>query len=387
MDANALRSSFVQRFRQAATTPAALAIVAVWIAACSPRHEPADRTDKTETAAASAPTSTPTIDPNDAANYRFLYAVYCNGRVDKLDLHTKQKLLSFELSERSGTPPGVAARPQPGVKGDACLARPVASVQTEDMARGQVRVVASGDLYRSNETGQQPFQLLTFVLPDWKLVGSLDLGRFDTLNATPPYLAPDAAGALKPQTDPARRLLADVSGYQGMLGLRAHEVIERSGDKVLINVEDKTAKSALPRAGIAHEKERRLVRLADPPNALSGVLRLAPGGSFVMRQINESKPITQKSDGKTSTALRVNNSGELRLYDAQGQVVATVVDKTIAGGWHCIALTPNGLAVYTDRRGGYRFVPLGRRFENALVWDSNLDDEAGARPGLVYSAR
>ncbi len=377
-----VNASHARRFKRIA-----LALISALIAACSPRNEPIDRADRSPVTPSSAAASRPTINPSDPANYRFLYVVYCSGRVDKLDLQTKQKLASIELSERSGNPPGVATRPLPGVNGDGCLARPVVSIQSEDMVNSRVNIVASRDLHRSSDDGRQSFQLLTFELPDWTLVSSVDLGRFDTLNGTPPYLAPDSTGALKPQIDPAPRVLANFSSLEGAKDVRPHEVVERSGDTVLMYIEDKNAKSVLPRAGVVYEKERRLVKLVDLPNVLSGEVRLAPGGAFVMRQINEATSLAQRRDAKTSNVSGVRNSGELRLYDIKGQSVATFIDKSIVGNWHCIALTPSGFAVYTDLRGDYRFVSLGRSFDNALVWSAKVNDDGGSRPGLVFHAR
>ncbi|XJC77325.1 hypothetical protein ACHFCA_14485 [Delftia tsuruhatensis] len=41
---------------------------------------------------------------NDQDPYRYLYTVYCNGTVDRLDLVQRSKVGSFQLSERSGSP-------------------------------------------------------------------------------------------------------------------------------------------------------------------------------------------------------------------------------------------------------------------------------------------
>src|SRR5260221_358491 len=59
---------------------------------------------------------------NDQDPYRYLYTVYCNGTVDRLDLVQRSKVGSFQLSERSGSPPAVAALAQPGVRPGGCLA-------------------------------------------------------------------------------------------------------------------------------------------------------------------------------------------------------------------------------------------------------------------------
>lgn len=84
----------------------------------------------------------------------------------------------------------------------------------------------------------------------------------------------------------------------------------------------------------------------------------------------------------------MRNTGELRVYrTADGQQVASVADARIGGAWHGIAITPSGWAVYTDRRGAYRFVALGRAFGTEPVQDEETDDLDGTRPGLVYSAQ
>ncbi len=108
-----------------------------------------------------------------------------------------------------------------------------------------------------------------------------------------------------------------------------------------------------------------------------------------------------------ATPVKVEATGELRLYGADGRQTRVLNQASLAGSvlarsqsrtldpdqpgtdndWFNVALTPDGLAVFTDRRGNYQFVALGQSFDSAPVMDGAQDDADGARPGLVYAAR
>jgi len=137
----------------------------------------------------SSPTTTNTFNPDDRTQYRYLYAVYRNGTVERLDLVQREKAGSFQLAERSGNPPAVAAVPIPGPSARAghCLACLVVTDDMQDQAAGVVHLVASGNLYRDNR-GRADFSLLTFTLPDWTLQYAWYLGNFDVLNGAEPRL-------------------------------------------------------------------------------------------------------------------------------------------------------------------------------------------------------
>ena len=104
---------------------------------------------------------------------------------------------------------------------------------------------------------------------------------------------------------------------------------------------------------------------------------------------------------------KVEATGELRLYGADGRQTRVLHQASLAGSvlarsrqgsldpdqprtdndWFNVALTPGGLAVFTDRRGNYQFIGLGQPFDSDPVMDDAQDDADGARPGLVYAAR
>ncbi|MGQ8876194.1 hypothetical protein ACUTR7_01715 [Delftia sp. NA_296.1] len=130
-------------------------------------------------------------DPTDRSQYRYLYAVYCNGRVDRLDLKNQAKTGSFQLSERSGKPAAIAALPRPGVRPGGCLARPVVTQDAQGSSDGLVNIIASSRL-DPDADGRKPYQLLTFALPGWTLQQARNLGSFDAL----PRLARAADGTL-----------------------------------------------------------------------------------------------------------------------------------------------------------------------------------------------
>jgi hypothetical protein len=58
-----------------------------------------------------------------------------------------------------------------------------------------------------------------------------------------------------------------------------------------------------------------------------------------------------------------------------------------AGHWLNIALTPDGLAVFSDPLGNYRFVELGHVFGIDPVAGLDTDDYDSPLPGLVYAAQ
>jgi len=143
------------------------------------------------------------LNPDDRSQYRYLYAVYCNGTVDRLDLVQRKKIDSFQLSERSGNPPAVVALPFPGpsARTGHCLARPVLTGGIQEQATGMVHIVASDN---RDFDGQRraDFSLLTFMLPDWTLQHVRELGNFSLLNGSEPRMlsAPDGSVALQART-------------------------------------------------------------------------------------------------------------------------------------------------------------------------------------------
>lgn len=337
------------------------------LAACSP-----------ETATTASPTGAPAT-TSGTKNAQHLYVVYCNGTVDHLDLAKQTKVASFQLSDRSGSPPAVAKLPAAGTRPDSCLARPV-SLTEAAQDKGMAFIVASARLLRDDTSGRMPYSLLNFSVPAWTLQGRQDLGSFDVLNGTPPRIARGSDGQLKPQPadiGTGSELHAELSQYEGGTTLTFATPLATSANTVLIGyTTPQDAKGAA--YALLHRTQRSFVPIEgvpgrDPEPALS----LAPGGQFVLhsvRAFNAKQGIRQLAA-----------TGELRLYGADGKLVSQQTDERVAGDWYPIALTPQGVAVYTDRQGNYRFVSLGRMFGTEPVQDPNTDDLDGTRPGVIYA--
>lgn len=338
------------------------------LAACSP-----------ETTTTASPTGAPATN-SGTKNAQHLYVVYCNGTVDHLDLAKQTKVASFQLSDRSGSPPAVAKLPAAGARPDSCLARPVSLTEALPQDEGMAFIVASAQLQRDDTSGRMPYSLLNFSVPAWTLQGRQDLGSFDVLNGTPPRIARGSDGRLKPQPadiDTAPELHAELSQYEGGTKLTFATPLATSANTVLIGyTASQDAKGAA--YALLHRTQRSFVPIegvpgGDPEPALS----LAPGGQFVLHSV---RAFNAKQGIRQLVA-----TGELRLYGADGKLVSQQTDERVAGDWYPIALTPQGVAVYTDRQGNYRFVSLGRMFGTEPVQDPSTDDLDGTRPGVIYA--
>lgn len=341
---------------------------------CSSREGEAARAQAAPRIAASS-----ALPPDNGAGTppRYLHVVYCNGVVDQLDLQEQRKVASFTLGERSGEPPAVARLPSTGIKPDSCLARPVNTDGHAPLAQHEVQLVAADQLYR-DDAGRKPYRLLRFSLPDWHLLQASDLGVFDVLNGSPPRLRRQADGTWLPAPESASPDAAELAGYQAAQGLAFAQTTQWSGDGALVAFAS-GGPPARAQAGLADRRQQLFARLEESADGTGAAWQLAPGGRYAQRQ-------TQKLPAPANAAP-LRNMGELRLYGADGQQLAQIRDERIAGDWHGIALTPNGLAVFTDRHGSYRFVTWLRTFGNEAVADLLTDDEDGARPGLVYSLK
>lgn len=338
-------------------------------------------------------------DPTDRSQYRYLYAVYCNGRVDRLDLKNQAKTGSFQLSERSGSPTAITALPRPGVRPGGCLSRLVVTQDAQGSRDGVVNIIASSRL-DPDADGRKPYQLLTFALPGWTLQQARNLGSFDAL----PRLARAADGALavQPQDkDTAAAMAAQAQAWTAADAMAWTSAQAWSAGNVLLIY-------ALPGqrgmgAALALGAEARIVHLAEflsGGNDIPPDLHLAPGGRFVLPSLKRSVPLGEG-------LRKVEATGELRLYGADGRQTRVLNQASLAGSvltrsrpgsldpdqprtdndWFNVALTPGGLAVFTDRRGNYQFIALGQPFDSDPVMDDAQDDADGARPGLVYAAR
>lgn len=327
-------------FRPART--ALLCAVAAWLVnACSP-----------------APAPVPKIATNNAST-RFLYVVNCDARVDKLDSSTRKLVESFLLSERSGSPPAVAAAPDR--KMDGCLAQRVVA----DSKGENVSLVAPKSA-RLDSDGLQEFQALTFVLPEWRLTATLPAGKMPEA----PRLELDASGRVHVLNDenwtPVTML--DLSKYKRQDAATGGLMLASSGNSVLLSL--LSAKSDKLAFALADTTALTVTRLENLPVTTAGHAHLAPGGGYVLVEATESP----QTDAKTT--------GALKLYDAAGNRVGEWADESIRN-MAFVALTPTGDAVYRSD-SGYRFIALGRPFGTAAVTKPMPDL---AEPGLVYAAK
>lgn len=309
-----------------------------------------------------------------------LYVMYCNGTVDQLDLQAAVKVGTFQLADRSGTPPAVAPLPSPGVRPDNCLARPALANDGSASDAGLAHVVASAQRQRNDADGKMPYSLLTFALPAWTLQARQDLGRFDVLNGTPPRVVRRSGQwkALAPGEEPDTDVGTELAAWAGDATRASAQVLAWSAGTALVVYRSHAARDeARDTYALVHRAAQRVVPLDGlPGHDPEPTLTLAPGGQYVLQAVRGLRTVP---GGQQLVA-----TGELRLWGPDGQRVDRRMVESVAGDWHPVTLTPQGLAVFTDRRGDYRFVPLGRRFDTAPVADPATDDLDGARPGVVF---
>jgi len=351
--------------------------------------------------------------PTDRSQYRYLYAVYCNGTVDRLDLVRREKVGSFQLAQRSGNPPAVAALPLPGFSPHVCLARPVTTSDANDQNDGVVHLVASAQ-FDSDHDSNAEFQLLTFSLPDWTLQRKRDLGRRHfgrpprLLRTTDGYLViqpdiknPDGSyvSPQSPGSDPWAEMADLVRSYTGGEKLSWTKAIEWSAGNVVL---DYGLSEGRPGIALANKNRHQIVRVFEQPSGtMPPLVHLAPGGEFALL-------VMQRDVSFIDGGSKVENTGELRLYNADGQLVRVLTEPGIEGqalavaqagkpddtlphernDWWLIALTPEGLAVFVKGwENSYRFVDLGQKFGVEPVINAQTDDWDGYLPGLVYAGQ
>ena len=295
---------------------------------------------------------------------RFLYVVYCDGRVDKIDTREKKLLSSFALSERSGQPPAVPSLASAGGQMDGCLAQRVLI----NAAGTAVSLLAPKDA-RLDGSGVQDFQVLTFSLPQWTLSSAEPAGKL----AVAPWLQRDGASKLQvlPEDPQLAAALIDLRAFKGATNDMGGLLLQSSGAVSLLSLLVKdTTQLAL---GVANVETRTLKRLVELPATSLRHVHLAPGGGFVLVEA-------------VSAAAPHQRTGALRLFDANGKPVADITDERMRN-MAFVALTPNGLAVYGDASGAYHFVSLRQTFGSTSVVQSPLAlPSAAPDPSLVFAA-
>lgn len=345
---------------------------------CIRKTEDLAQTASATRASSHAPFSPSPLPSNAPAP--MLFVVYCNGTVDQLDLRAASKVGTFQLSDRSGTPPAVAPLPTPGLRPDNCLARPALANDGIAADAGLAHVVASAQRQRDDADGRMPYSLLTFALPTWTLQARQALGRFDVLNGAPPRVARHNGlwKTLESGEGPDNDVQTELAVWAGDAARASAQVLAWSAGSALVRYRSQaTGGAASDTYALVHRAAQRVVPLDGlPGNDPEPTLALAPGGQYVLQAVRSLRAVP---GGQQLVA-----TGELRLWGPDGQRVDRRMVESVAGDWHPVTLTPQGLAVFTDRRGDYRFVPLGYRFDTAPVADPATDDLDGARPGVVY---
>jgi len=296
-----------------------------------------------------------------------------------------------------------------------------------------VHIVAS-DNRDFDDQRRADFNLLTFTLPDWTLQHVRELGNFSLLNGSEPRMlrAPDGALTLQSHTthnpdgtythqsdsNPWDEMFWRIATYTEEENLKwdrsrplAALIYEWSTDNVLFryNLPRQNGSGLLSGFGIAlaNHSRRQIVRLGEFPKAdfpIPPTPYLAPGGQFVLMVMHRRVFFGRGDMGK------IENSGELRLYDANGRQLAAWMEPSIEGetlaqvgkrevdelmmfardnsnDWYPIALTPDGQAVFTNRRGDYRFIALSQTFGVEPVVNPSTDDQGRTRPGVVYASQ
>jgi len=304
--------------------------------------------------------------------------------------------------------------PLPGSRPEPCLARPVTTSDANDQADGVVHLVASAQ-FDADRGGNAEFHLLTFSLPDWTLQHKRDLGSryFDTpprlLRTTEGYLVIQPAienpvGSYvypqPPGSDPWVEMTDLVRPYAGGEGLRFLRSIQWSAGNVLLSyaLTDRDTGTAL-----ANRNRRQIVRVSvSPAGEITPERYLAPGGEFVLQ-------IMQRDVTFVGGGGKIENTGELRLYNADGKLVRVLTEPGIEGqalavaqagkpddtlphernDWRLVALTPEGLAVFVKGwENSYRFVDLGQKFGVEPVVNGHGDNDwSQVYPGLVYAGQ
>lgn len=267
-------------------------------------------------------------DPTDRSQYRYLYAVYCNGRVDRLDLKNQAKTGSFQLSDGSSKPPAVPPQSAGTSVTDSCLFsvhKPDGDLRTQ--LTQQARAYAGGESLedlRAEETSAGR------VLLSYRLPGADGLG----------FALSDRERAL---TVPLQAL----PGQSLAPGWR----LAPGGRYVLL-----TLNKLVP-------VERGLQQLA-----ATGEMRLYDA---------QGRQLATLNDARVAGPSMVLMPKE----DMDRDTPRT------AGHWLNIALTPDGLAVFADPLGNYHFVELGHVFGLDPVVGLDADDYDSRLPGLVYAAQ
>jgi hypothetical protein len=285
---------------------------------------------------------------------RYLYALGCDARVDKLDTMQGRVTKTVDLAKSAGVESGPGAI-------DGCLAEQL--VYDAAHARAFVLMPRTS---RTEADGTRDYRVVVFSVPDWKIERTLPAGN---AQADAPRLLPDAEQGVRivaADQAPAPRATVDLQGFAGN-DAPGNQILETSGSVSLLRLF--TADRDRLVLAVADEHARTLQRLDNLPSTTALNAHLAPGGRYVLVEV-------------TDTATPARRTGELDLYDAATGALHGRLAGQAAGQMAFVAIAPGGTAVY---RSGSRFVvvKLGAAFGVEPV----TKPLPGPGPGFFFADR
>jgi hypothetical protein len=258
---------------------------------------------------------------NKAELPRYAYVVTCDARADRLDTVENRKTGSFDLTAASG-----GAVPSGAGGFDGCL---TSAAQYDGKAK-TFSVVAAVQAMNKPD-GSKDYRLIAFSLPD---VNMVKMG------------SPVAAPA--PGTDPSS---LDLSGFGPNHEKAGNQVIERSGNRVLLRIF--ASDPATLELAVADTKAKTVTTLQGVGPATALGAHLAPGGGAVLVEA-------------AAAAGSATKTGELRLFDAAtGHVTGQVSDAHVRDEYF-LAIAPTGKVIYHSGED-YAFIDLKQTFGTDLV--------------------
>ena len=265
---------------------------------------------------------------------RFLYVLNGGAQLEKYDSVSGKKLASYELASRTGELKLVPSE-GPGAM-DGCLA--YQAIYVPAAARFYTVVP---EQYRDKSGGTKDYRVLAFTVPGVHLVQQIGAGKDlgfapqieSIVNKQPRFASPES---------PPPQVQLDISGFVPTKSQIGNQILERSGDSILLRLFD--AEEGSLSIGVAHLASKMLTRLPEMAGLHIAGVHLTPGGSDVLVQ-----------QGKVLT-----------IYDANKGVKQKDVSSLEVAGSFFLAISPNGKAIYHSD-SGFKFIDLGMRFQNTPV--------------------
>jgi hypothetical protein len=269
---------------------------------------------------------------------RYAYVVTCDARVDKLDTGAGRKEASYDLAASALT----AMLPAGSRAIDGCLAyHPVID------ADGTLLSFVSPTQPQANADGTRDYRLLSFSLPGMKLVKTLPAGASQTEAPHVEWTA-DRSPRVVPATESQAATDIDLSAYAPNHEALRNQIVERSGDRILIRTF--AARPDELRLAVVNTRAKKVVWLKSLPPTTALFSHLAPGGAVVVIEVTQAGEKT----------------GTLALFDSEtGNSIGETADGR-ARSQYFLAISPDGKGVYHSA-DDYSFVDLKRTFTGDSV--------------------